>query len=565
MATLSACGGGGANQQASTSTSTNNIVFSAASPDAPAPSSQTVTATVSAGTIYLSILQNATTIDNVSYTLSGTTATITITPTSPASLGAGIFQNTIAVTGYSCADPACNQLASGNTRTVNVSYRIPPIVRFVAPYVVSAGVPGTVIIRGQGFQQFSIAGVVFGNSSPSPAIVLSDTEIETSYPVLTAGPTGTGYPVQLQVSNSPGTIISEANLTAVSAPSYAPATIATLSGTPHVKKILYDAARQAVLVAVDTSGGEILRYPYSGSWGSATSATISSLSDIALSGDGSQLLALSQSTLSPLDPTTLLAAGAPTPAPAFATTGTVFNNLAMGNDGNAVVTTALPPNTSTGLYIYNACNASSIGNTSCTPAFPVPPSTAPALDNSTAVASEDGSLIAILQGDATQTSPPAVYQYAAASDTFSATSVALNQNTALAPAAPAISVYTPAGSTTSATYIVLSGTDVNNATVVNVYDGSYNLLGTLPTTTLAVAVYQSATQVRAYTLDSATSPSKILTFNLASPSGGTFTQVGSGVTPTSDPGTGVKMTISADGGNLFLAGSNAVVVAQTPP
>jgi hypothetical protein len=557
MAALSACGGGGTNQQASTSTSTNNIVFNAASPDDITPPSQTFTATVSAGTIYLTILHNAASIDNVSYTLSGTTATITVSPASPASLGAGIFKSTITITGYSCADPTCSQLASGNTQTVNVSYQIPPIVRFVAPYVATANTAGTVIIRGQGFQQFAVTGVTFGATAATTFTVLSDTEIQASYPALAAGT----YAVTVLAPTSPAAITSLANLVVVSPPAYPSATIASLSGAPQIKEIVYDAQHQAVLVAVDTAGGEVLRYQYSGGWGSATSAAINTLSDIALSAGGSQLLALSQTALTPLDPTTL-APGTAIAAPVFATAGTVFKNLAVGNDNNAVVTTALPPSTTTGLYVYTGCTSLSISNATCTPAFTQPGST-PTLNNSTAVASADGSLITILQGDSTQTSPPYVYQYAASSDTFAAVNVLLNQNPTVAPAAPAISVYTPAGSTTTNTYIVLSGTDVNNATVVNVYDGSYNLLGTLPNTTLAVAV--DANAKRAYTLDSATSPSKILTFDLTSPSSGTFTQVGSGVTPTSDPGTGVKMTLSPNGGHLFLAGTNAVVVVPTPP
>lgn len=565
MAALSACGGGGTAQQAITSTSLNSIVFTATSPDAPTatPSSKTFTATVSPGTIYLTILHNATQIDNVSYTISGTTATITVTPASPASLGAGVFNSTITVTGYSCADPTCSQPVSGNTQIVNVSYQIPPIVRFVAPYVATANTAGTVIIRGQGFQQFSVAGVSFVSgattTTASSFTVLSDTEIEASYPALSAGTT---YAVTIQAPTSPGTIISEANLTAVSPPGYTPASIAYPSGTPQVGKLLYDAARKALLVA-DATSDKVLRYDFSGgTW--ISSQAITGLSDIGFSGDGSQLLAVSSNAVNPLDnavnplnPTTL-ALGTAVIAPTPATAGTVLKNIAMGNDGSAVVTTGLPPSTSTGLYIYNACNSYSITNSLCTPGFPNPqPANIPALDNSTAVASEDGSLISILQGDSTQTSPPYVYQYAAASDTFSAVNVLLNQNSI----APAVSVYTPANSTTSTTRLVLSGTDVNNNSVINVYDGSYNLFGTLPGTTLAVALYQTATNVYAFTYDSASS--QVLRYDLTtSLGGGAYSPVTSKTVP--NPGAGVRMAISPDGGNIFLAGSSQIVVLSPP-
>ncbi len=554
LALLSACNGGG-NHQASTSVSTNTITFSAASPDDPAPLPQTFTATVNAETIYVAVLHNGAAIANVSYTLSGTTVQVVVDPAPPASVGSGDSTGTVTVTGYSCGDPTCKVPVPGNTQIVNVAYQIPPVVRFVAPYVATAGVPGTAVIRGQGFQKFSITGVSFGVAAATAFTVVNDTEILASYPALAAA----SYPVQIQAPSSPGAITSEANLVIVNPPNYPAATIAYPSGTPQVKEFVYDAERQALLMAVDTAGGEILRYQYSGGWGSPTTAMIGSLSDIALSADGKQLLALSQTALTPLDPTAFTA-GTPSPAPAFAIAGTYFKNLAMGNDNNAVITTGYPGGTSTGLYLYNACNAVSLGNATCSPVF-YQPATTPTLDNSTPVASSDGSLIAIMQGDSSLTSRPPVYQYVPASYTFSATSVALNQYSAN-PVAPALSVYTPPNSTTSTTRIVLSGTDVNNAAVINVYDGSYNLLGTLPSTTRAVVLYQDATpHIFAYTYDSALS--QVLRYDLSVSQGGGVYSSGASA-PAANPGANVRMAISPDGGTLFLAGSSQIVVQPAP-
>ena len=86
---LSACSGG--NQQSSTNTSTNSVNFSAASPDALTPPSQTFTATVSAGTVYVAILHTGAAIAKVTSSLSGTTAQIVVDPPSPGSLGSGAF------------------------------------------------------------------------------------------------------------------------------------------------------------------------------------------------------------------------------------------------------------------------------------------------------------------------------------------------------------------------------------------------------------------------------------------------------------------------------------------
>ena len=557
MALLSACSGGNGGNQASTSVSTNSITFSVASPDATTPSSQSFSATVSAGTIFVVVQHNGAAIANASYTLSGTTVQVVVDPPSPASLGAGDFTGTVTVTGFSCGDPTCSRPVTGNMQIVNVTYQIAPIVRFVAPYVAPANTPGTVVIRGQGFQRFSVTGVTFGTTAATTFTVISDTQIEASYPALSAGATGTTYPVQIQAPSSPGTITSQANLVAVNAPGYTTMTISYPSGTPQVNELIFDAERQALLVA-DAASGEVLRYAFNGgTW--STSQAIAGLSDIALATDGQHLLALSQANMYQLIADSTLASDLTTPAPTFGIAGTVLKNLAVGNDGNAVVTTGNPPSTSTGLFVYSACNAINI-NTTCTPAFSQPAS-APTLDNSTAVGSSDGSLIAIMHGDSTLTSPPSVFQYVAASDTFYATSVTLNQYSTN-PVAPAVSVFTPANSTTSTTRLVLSGTDANNAAVINVYDGNYNLLGTLPNTTRAVVLYQDATpHVFAYTYDSASS--QVLRYDLtASQSGGAYSSIASA--PAANPGANVRMAISPDGGTLFIAGSSQIVVQPAP-
>jgi len=550
VAILSACGS--SSTQDNTSVSTNSISFSSASPDAPTPPAQTFTATVSAGAVYVAILHNGTAIANTSYTLTGTTAQIVVTPASPSSLGAGIFTGAVTVTAYNCGDPACSVLTPGKSQIVTVTYQIPPIVRFVAPYVATTTTAGTVVIRGQGFQKFSVTGVNFGSTPATSFTVISDTEILASYPALAAG----SYPVQIQAPSSPGTIISQASVVAVNAQNYVTTTLAYPSAAPQVKKLVYDAERQALFVAVDTAtGGEILRYPFSsGSWGPVVTASINTLSDIVLSTDGQHLLALSQTALYQLTPDSTLAIDTTTPAPTFATVGAYLTTLAVGNDGNAVVTTGYAGSTSTALYAYSACNPV---YTTCIPAF-FQPVTTPALDNSTAIGSMDGSLITIMQGDATLTSAPSVYQYLAVADIFFATSAALNQNAIAA----SLSVYTPPDSTTSTTRIVLSGTNASHVAVTNVYDASYALFGTLPSTTLAVVVKPDAS--RAYTLDS--NGPAVLSFDLTtSQAGGPMPQVGSGITLTNSPGSGVKMAISPDGGTLFLAGDTQIVVLPSPP
>jgi hypothetical protein len=552
FAVLSACGSSNGTQE-STSVSTNSITFSSVSPDAPTPPAQTFSATVSASAVYIAILHNGAAIADASYTLSGTTAQIVVTPAAPSSLGAGDFTGAVTVTAYSCGNPDCSSLTPSNSAVVNVSYQIPPIVRFVAPYVANASTAGTVVIRGQGFQKFAVTGVLFGSTPATSFTVVSDTDILASYPALTAG----SYPVQVQAPSSPATIISQATVAAIGAPNYPATTLAYPSAVSQVNHLVYDAERQALFVAVDSAGGTVLRYAYTaGAWGAPATAAVSTLSDIVLSTDGQHLLALSQSDLYQLKPDNTLAIDATTPAPAFATAGTYLKTLAVGNDGNAVVTTGIAGSTSTALYSYSACNPL---YTTCSPAFSQP-ATTPTLDNSTAIGSADGALVTIMQGDATLTTAPSVYQYVALTDTYSATSAALNQNAV----APALSVYTPPDSTTGSARIVLSGTNASHVAVTNVYDASYTLLGTLPSTTVAVVVKPDTS--RAYAFDVNGSVLTVFSYDLTtSQAGASMPQVGSGITLTNNPGSGVKMTISPDGGTLFLAGSNQIVVMPSPP
>ena len=528
MILLSACGGGsgGGNAAVSvTSVSTHTLAFSAASPDDPTPAAQTFTATISPGTLYFAVIPNGSAIATASFTLSGSTATVTVSPAAPSALGAGTFTGIVTVSGQSCADAQCTSLISGQRQDVNVTFQIPPTVRFVAPYVGQTNTAGTVLIRGQGFQKFPVEGVSFGATAASAFAVLSDTEIQASYPALATG----SYAVQVQASTSPGAIVSSATLAVIDPTAYAAAAVSYPAPVTQVKRLVYDAERQALLLAVDSSGGEILRYAYTGgAWATPMVAPIGSLEDIALSTAGTQLLALSQTDVTPIDPASL-AAGSVIAGPSLVA-GSFLKNLAVTNTDTAIVTTGFSGSTTSLVYLYG------VRSTAFTQ-----PVTAIALDNATPTASADGSLVAIAQGDTSLTTAPSTYQYLSATNAFSAT-VAINQN-AVAPALDR-----------NAARIVLNG--------INVYDPSYNLLGTLPSTTLAVVVKPDAT--RAYIWDSAAAA--VLSFDLtATASGAALPQVGTATVLSADPGSGVQMAISPDGGTLFLAGSNQIVVQPAPP
>jgi IPT/TIG domain len=542
VATLSACGKGSEGTQSTTAVSTHSLSFSAASPDAPTPAAQMFDATFSGDTVYITVLGSGKAVANVVFTRSGNSAQVTVTPAAPSSVGAGVFSGIVSVTGFNCANAACTSQARGNTETINLIYSIPPIVRAAAPYVATSGVAGDVVIRGRGFMQFAVQNVTFGATAASAFSVISDTEIHASYPALAAGT----YAVQIDVPTSPGAIVSTANLVVVDPPSYAATMLAYPSATVQVERLLYDAEHGALLVARTTAaGGEIVRYAFSGgTWGAATTVLIADLADIALSTNGQQLLALGQSALTSLDPSTL-AVGAATPTPALAT-GVFLKNLVVPNDDNAIITTGRTDNAASALdryTVYNPAYSTSTTN----------------LVNATPSASGNGALVVLAQGDPTLTGSATVFQYPATTGAFAATPVGLNQNS-IAPALDrAVTRVVFNGTQVYGASYVLSGTLPSTTPVVTV---QYTLLGTLPATTLAVAVKPDGT--RAYTLDSAASD--VLSFDLTASAGGAaLPQVGSGTVLAADPGAGAQMTISPDGGTLFFAGADRVVVQPAPP
>ena len=524
---LSACNGSSTDNQSSTAVSSNSLTFSVISPDASTPAAQTITATFSTGTLYATVLHSGAAVENVKYTFSGTTAQVVVTPKSPSSLGAGLFSEVITITGYRCVDASCSGLVSGNSQVVKVTYLIPPIVRQVAPYVGTSNAEESVILRGQGFSKVSIASVKFGATAVSTFTVVNDNVIQVKHPALAAGT----YAVNIDAPTAPMVITSSANLVVVDAPSYTATTLTYPSASPQIAQLLYDAERRALLVAVSPplTGSQILRFAFvSGTtWGPVTSFTRDNLSDIALSTNGQELFALSRTELIQINPASFTVDVA-TAGPSLAT-NVFLKNLGVLNNGNALVTTGYSSSLGTPLYLYSAReNTFSLAS-------------ATSLDNASTRVSADGSLVVLPGGNSTLTYATTVYRYNAATSIFSSSGIVLNQNSV----APALD--------RSATRIVLNGT--------NIYDNMSSLFGTLPATTLAVVLKPDAS--RAYTFDS---DSKLHSFDIsASASGSAYTELGSGTVLAGNPGTGVKMTISPDGGTVFIAGSNMIVVQPSPP
>lgn len=347
----SSCGGGSGSSggqgtgQPSVLFSANSVSFKAAGPFAQAPATQTITGTVTgvtSGTLYAAIQLNDPsgffTLTNV--TTAGSSAQVGVIPQPPSFLMAGNFSGSVTVS-VCLNDPTCNtgQLI-GSPKTISVSYVVGSGVDgdTVTPRVVPANAAGTVILRGAAFT--GATSVNFGSSAAASMTVVSDTEIDVSYPPLAPG----AYPVTINSGgiNYNATLVAVAPL-ALSAVLISPPT----SGLPT--GIEYDPQRAALFVSVAQASPnfELQRYAFdenTSTWGPPTQISIPNLVQFHLSPDGSHLLALVQSTSSQasmveLDPVSLQQTNS-TPINTSDACG-----FALANDGNGIVGNCSPSQT----------------------------------------------------------------------------------------------------------------------------------------------------------------------------------------------------------------------------
>ena len=352
---LSACGGGGGGGTTSEppppppgtiSFSASQVTFNAAGPYAQPPATQIITGNVTgvtSGTVYVKVLANNAIANSPNALFTVTDLTITgdsgqadVIPAVPSSIGAGSFQGSITVS--ACLnDPSCQtgQLA-GSPQTIPVTYDVASGVDgdTVTPRVVTANAAGQVILRGAGFT--GATSVSFGSVAASSMTVVSDSEIDASYPALPAGT----YPVSI---NS-GSISDTATLVAVSPPGFSATfiqypSLAGLADPLAPYAIEYDAQRTSLLVVLPglTANDELQRFSFDGSaWSSSAEFTATNLTQIHLSPDGTHVLALVQgeqdTSMVELDPLTLAQTNITTlPSSPYSC------GFALANDGNAIV------------------------------------------------------------------------------------------------------------------------------------------------------------------------------------------------------------------------------------
>jgi hypothetical protein len=455
---------------------------------------------------------------------SGTSVTVSLDAAQLDTLDPGARSATIT---FSYTVPAGGP--SSTPLSVSLNLQIPKVTS-VNPYVATSSTSLEVALRGLGFNNTGGAAVKFGSSTVPSYAVVSDTELQVTHPSLAASSYRVSIANQLGNSNI---VRSTGDLVVVDAPVYAATTLTYPDATLTPLNIIYDAERQALLMGVGlpipgAANGRIYRYTFSsGAW-SATPATtaVAKFRDLALSMDGKTLIAATDTSVKQFDAVTLTA-GISTSVTLLVSD--FLNKLALTNDGIGILTTDLNGSGFTEAYSYSIRDG----------VFTQFPFVNNRFSRATCGGSADGSRVLVVQGGVSPDQP--VYQYSASTGILSQTGLASGANSPR----PALD--------RRATRLVLGG--------ASVYDSNLQKLGNIPA---AFTVALSPNGTRAYTSTGTVLNVYDLTGALANPNTDVFPAIGGGTTLPSDPGLGRIMTVSPDGGTLFIAGDAGIVVVPAP-
>ncbi|HKQ25665.1 MAG TPA: IPT/TIG domain-containing protein [Burkholderiales bacterium] len=436
--------------------------------------------------------------------------------------------------------------AGSTTTVVPVSLTVSdPRVNFVSPYVGTASIPGGVIIRGFGFSSVQTGiEVLFGSTAASSVSYVSDTEVRATYPALAAG----DYPISIKNSSTTLPSRATAKLVIVDPPGYAYAplvrnsTFVTPSG---VSNLIYDAERKAVyLLDGDRKRIDRFRFINGTGWTVDMPVSLSGLgipanTTMALSPDGTEILSTFGKSMLRIDPSNL-ALLETVDATSFLG-GSVFaslNQLDFANDGNAIGT-SVDNTASGGLYRYDML----------TKQFAVLSSQTDMANRLVVASGDRGTIFLPTFESLIQALAKPVFK-------LTASSLTLTQTTTLTTG----SFLASADRTGSKVILLNAGGGPTQAAMV--FDSSLNPLGTLPDNPPDLhgfVISPDGTKAYAYY----TGANVIRKFDLTTMGG--ITEIGTGTPIADSPGSFYSaMTISPDGGTLFLASNERLIVMPAP-
>lgn len=545
-------GGGGPPPGPSFSLNTNSLSFSAASPTAATPPSQNVTGMVTgtlSGTLYIVVDIAGSAVANVTnFSVAGNSGQASVSVQQPSTLGVGTFTSTLVV--HACLNsPTCasGELA-GSPQTVNVSYAIsgPPLADTVMPHVVAAGLGGTVVLRGSGFTGTSA--VSFGATPASSFTVVSDSLIHASYPATL--PAGTQA-----IALSGGTSGFSGAIVAVGAQAYAAATLSYPATPQRIAAVVFDAQRQVLYVAAvfaTTSSNQIWAYTYAGgSWSAPQAITVADLKDLILSADGSQLYALTGTSIEEFDASNPGGSVPVTVTAPFADglpDGSTMLHFALANDGNLIIETVFNTASFGDSYVFSVGSATFSDLGGNTQLMMHADGTAAAVG-----ASPDGSLVVAAQWVYPGNSPPTGFGYTAATEVAGPFVIPANQI-----------ADQPVAFDTNGDKIAVTDGGIYSWIV----DGGANILGGIPSQIGAGIRVEIVNPqgTRAYELRS---DATLHTFDLtATPSGAPadYPETNAGVPQTIPSVTSqtLRTAVTPDGATLFVGGDGGVAVIPAP-
>jgi hypothetical protein len=576
---VAGCHGGGDGETTPTSpqqitASPTNVGYAAPNPGSPPPSARIVMVTVTpnTGPLFFRILPTGTavaSVDNIQMQAPGQVR-FTLRPASPGTIGPGNHASVVTVAVCTTDANCTGAQIAGSPITIDVGYQVgavppppppPPPPAGLAPSVGAASVAGNVVLRGSGFSQ--VTSVSFGATPAFDFTVMGDTEIRATYPALAAGT----LPIILSASGVP--VPFNQSLTLVAAGTLTSAILSYPGGTlQNMRGLAFDAVTQSLFVGAGVStptNNQVLRYTFAGgAWQLLLQAAVQNLRNIALSLDGTRLLALTDTTVVDLNPATFIG---PVTTTRTTDANTALDSFLKGivttNDGQASIVSSATSGLGFGQHWLYAVAARTFSN-------PFNSYNSPEIGGP-----DNGTRAVIVQGGGTQT----VQQYDAFTGLVSPTPLALAH---FHPGVGRVeNINLPAFDRDGNRMLVagLSGAAVFHA----VFDANFSELGRVPSTdvvagnqvnTAAYAI--SPDGKRAYILQIGTTGNvcRVRAFDLTvSPGPGVLYQevtvVGfpidlSSSCPASGFDQATRILVNPPGDTLFIAGNRVIRIVRLP-